>query len=177
MVQWRLEYWEARKHDFNCKLCPRGNVGFDFLHVLIQRISCALYRFGDTVNTASRLQASGRANLIHASQATANLIISEGKENWVKSRTEKVTMKGKGDWQVRSDNLVVVPYSTVHICSHCDNLMGRSSDLLDSATNDRFAFFVRFRICFQWWRFGKRKRRQFNSGRRSRTNQWGWTQS
>lgn len=51
--------------------------------------------FGDTVNTAARLESSGKRGKIHISQDTANLLIKQGKEMWVVPREDKVTVKGK----------------------------------------------------------------------------------
>lgn len=55
--------------------------------------------FGDTVNTASRLESTGIPNRIHVSKATVDLLVKAGKEDWVQPRREKVTMKGKGELQ------------------------------------------------------------------------------
>eukprot|EP00934_Nitzschia_sp_Nitz4_P002739 Nitzschia sp. Nitz4//scaffold111_size72815//56756//60609//NITZ4_005798-RA/size72815-snap-gene-0.111-mRNA-1//-1//CDS//3329533204//2729//frame0 len=55
--------------------------------------------FGDTVNTAARLENSGKPGQIHASQSTVNLLLEAGKSQWVRTREEKVSLKGKGDLQ------------------------------------------------------------------------------
>jgi hypothetical protein len=55
--------------------------------------------FGDTVNTAGRMESSGLRNRIHISQETANHIINGGKSAWIKTREELVSIKGKGDMQ------------------------------------------------------------------------------
>lgn len=52
--------------------------------------------FGDTVNTAARLESSGEGNRIHLSEQTAQLIIAAGHESWVKEREDLVHLKGKG---------------------------------------------------------------------------------
>ena len=52
--------------------------------------------FGDTVNTASRMESNGIKNRIHCSEATANLLKLAGKEHWVKMRDEMIQVKGKG---------------------------------------------------------------------------------
>jgi class 3 adenylate cyclase len=52
--------------------------------------------FGDTVNTAARMESTGLPNMIQVSQATANLLIAASKEHWIKPRDEKVLAKGKG---------------------------------------------------------------------------------
>jgi hypothetical protein len=55
--------------------------------------------FGDTVNTASRMESSGVPNRIHVSKETAGLLVSAGKEHWVRPRKDEVTLKGKGTLQ------------------------------------------------------------------------------
>ncbi len=52
--------------------------------------------FGDTVNTASRMESTGLRNRIHVSQSTAQLLIEAGKENWIQPREDVVHAKGKG---------------------------------------------------------------------------------
>ena len=53
--------------------------------------------FGDTVNTASRIETTGQKNRIHISEETANLLIKVGKDKWVQEREDKVQAKGKGE--------------------------------------------------------------------------------
>ncbi|GAX23164.1 hypothetical protein FisN_33Lh057 [Fistulifera solaris] len=55
--------------------------------------------FGDTMNTASRMESNGLPGKIHISQETARLLIAAGKEHWVIPRDEKVVAKGKGELQ------------------------------------------------------------------------------
>ena len=55
--------------------------------------------FGDTVNTASRMESTGQRNRIQISVATATLLIESGKENWIQPREDLVHAKGKGDIQ------------------------------------------------------------------------------
>jgi class 3 adenylate cyclase len=55
--------------------------------------------FGDTVNTAARVESTGEQGSIHISQETADLIIAAGKEHWVQKREAKVVAKGKGEMQ------------------------------------------------------------------------------
>jgi class 3 adenylate cyclase len=55
--------------------------------------------FGDTMNTASRMESNGLPGKIHISQETARLLIAAGKEHWVTPREEKVVAKGKGELQ------------------------------------------------------------------------------
>ena len=55
--------------------------------------------FGDTMNTASRMESTGMGGKIHASQATAEALISRGKSQWITPRQDLVVAKGKGELQ------------------------------------------------------------------------------
>jgi class 3 adenylate cyclase len=55
--------------------------------------------FGDTVNTASRMESTGRPNAIQISQSTADLLLACGKSYWMRKREELVQAKGKGEIQ------------------------------------------------------------------------------
>jgi len=55
--------------------------------------------FGDTVNTAARMESNGVRNRIHVSQATANLLKAAGKEHWITARDDIIEAKGKGQMQ------------------------------------------------------------------------------
>jgi class 3 adenylate cyclase len=55
--------------------------------------------FGDTVNTASRMESNGVGGKIHVSQTTADLLMAAGKTKWLVQRPELVTAKGKGEMQ------------------------------------------------------------------------------
>jgi len=52
--------------------------------------------FGDTVNTASRMESSSRPGQIHISEETADEIRKFGKSEWIIPRSDKVEAKGKG---------------------------------------------------------------------------------
>jgi hypothetical protein len=52
--------------------------------------------FGDTVNTASRMESTGFANRIHLSESTAQLLVAAGKPHWIQPREDRVEAKGKG---------------------------------------------------------------------------------
>ena len=53
--------------------------------------------FGDTVNTASRMESTGTVGRIQISQSTADLLIAAGKMHWLTIREDKVNAKGKGE--------------------------------------------------------------------------------
>lgn len=55
--------------------------------------------FGDTMNTAARMESTGVAGAIQASSFTADLISQAGRQNWVIARPDLVTAKGKGQLQ------------------------------------------------------------------------------
>jgi class 3 adenylate cyclase len=55
--------------------------------------------FGDTVNTAARMESNGVPGRIHVSQSTADALIVAKKGHWLTSREDKVNAKGKGEMQ------------------------------------------------------------------------------
>jgi class 3 adenylate cyclase len=55
--------------------------------------------FGDTVNTAARMESTGQKGRIHVSECTATLLINAGKQAWITARDELVQAKGKGEMQ------------------------------------------------------------------------------
>jgi len=55
--------------------------------------------FGDTVNTAARMESTGVKRKIQVSQETAELIIAANRPNWVKPREDIIIAKGKGELQ------------------------------------------------------------------------------
>lgn len=53
--------------------------------------------FGDTMNTAARIETNGAPNAIHVSVETAALLMVAGKQNWLRERETTVEAKGKGE--------------------------------------------------------------------------------
>jgi Adenylate and Guanylate cyclase catalytic domain len=85
--------------------------------------------FGDTVNTAARMEQTGVKNKIHISQATADLLIAAGKEHWIKLREGMIEAKGKGKLQTY--------WASSHVTS--SQTMSTSGDT-DVLTNDLSTF-------------------------------------
>jgi class 3 adenylate cyclase len=55
--------------------------------------------FGDSVNTAARMESTGMPGKIQCSQATADLLLLAGKGEWLIAREGLVEAKGKGEMQ------------------------------------------------------------------------------
>jgi class 3 adenylate cyclase len=55
--------------------------------------------FGDTMNTASRMECNGQVGQIHVSEETANALMAKGKSHWLTPRADKIVAKGKGELQ------------------------------------------------------------------------------
>jgi hypothetical protein len=55
--------------------------------------------FGDTMNTASRMESNSLAGKIQVSQETADLLTAAGKQHWLTPREDKIVAKGKGELQ------------------------------------------------------------------------------
>ena len=53
--------------------------------------------FGDTVNTTSRIETTGKRDKIHVSYECAQMLFKHGKQHWLTARDDKVTAKGKGE--------------------------------------------------------------------------------
>ena len=53
--------------------------------------------FGDTMTTANRMESTGIPNRIQVSQATAQLLIAEGKMSWLTQRRDAVTAEWEGN--------------------------------------------------------------------------------
>jgi len=65
----------------------------------VSRFSKFFQLFGDTVNTAARMESNGQAGRIHISEATMQLLVEAGHGNWVTKREDLIEAKGKGKMQ------------------------------------------------------------------------------
>jgi class 3 adenylate cyclase len=52
--------------------------------------------FGDSMNTAARMESHGLAGQIHISEDTAKALMAKGKSHWVTPRDDQLDVKGKG---------------------------------------------------------------------------------
>ena len=52
--------------------------------------------FGDSMNTAARMESHGKSGQIHISAETANALMAKGKSHWVTPRDDQIDVKGKG---------------------------------------------------------------------------------
>ncbi|CAB9528997.1 Receptor-type guanylate cyclase gcy [Seminavis robusta] len=52
--------------------------------------------FGDTMNTASRMESTGIRNKIQCSSETADLLREGGRERWITPREDAISVRGKG---------------------------------------------------------------------------------
>jgi class 3 adenylate cyclase len=55
--------------------------------------------FGDTINTASRMESTSKPQMIQISQSTADYLIEAGHSDWFEPRADTVYAKGKGELQ------------------------------------------------------------------------------
>jgi len=60
---------------------------------------CRFQLFGDTMNTASRMESTGQPTKIQISEQTAELLTQANKSSWFIPRDELITAKGKGTLQ------------------------------------------------------------------------------
>ena len=53
--------------------------------------------FGDTMNTAARMESNGIPGRVQISQETADLLLVANKSHWLEPRRDKIQAKGKGE--------------------------------------------------------------------------------
>lgn len=90
--------------------------------------------FGDTVNTASRMETTGEPNKIQVSQATADALTARGKQSWLNARRDSVYAKGKGETRTYFVNLGAS--SSKYSSSVSGSTETGSNDGMDSGTNN-----------------------------------------
>lgn len=84
--------------------------------------------FGDTVNTAARMESTGIRNRIQISEETARELTEAGKEQWLTRRDEAVQAKGKGE------------LSTYWIFEkNCSSVVGSTGSSLELENSDSIA--------------------------------------
>ncbi|KAG7361432.1 family 3 adenylate cyclase [Nitzschia inconspicua] len=66
---------------------------------VLHGVKACFQLFGDTVNTAARMESTGMPGRIHCSQATADLLVAAGKGGWIRAHEGLVHAKGKGELQ------------------------------------------------------------------------------
>ncbi|KAL3941603.1 MAG: hypothetical protein SGARI_000544 [Bacillariaceae sp.] len=52
--------------------------------------------FGDTMNTAARMESNGESGKIHVSQSAADRLLANGRGRWLTKREDKINAKGLG---------------------------------------------------------------------------------
>jgi class 3 adenylate cyclase len=84
--------------------------------------------FGDTMNTASRMESNGEPGRIHISEQTANELAAKGKSSWVTHRKDKIVAKGKGELQTY--------WASLHaLAESVESMVKYSSDGLNEVGN------------------------------------------
>jgi class 3 adenylate cyclase len=83
--------------------------------------------FGDTMNTASRMESTGARDKIQVSEEVAELLLEAGKAHWIKPRQDLIVAKGKGEMQTYWLQIKRDPAASV-ISSITENEDGSSND-------------------------------------------------
>ena len=64
---------------------------------VLRGAKCLFQVFGDTVNTASRMESTGKSGWIQMSEFSADLLTANNSRHQIMKRPEKVFCKGKGE--------------------------------------------------------------------------------
>ena len=75
-----------------------------YLHHCI--FSLQMQLFGDTVNTASRMESTGVKGRIQVSKDTADALTAAGKQDWLTPREDRIVAKGKGEMETFFVNIM-----------------------------------------------------------------------
>jgi class 3 adenylate cyclase len=84
--------------------------------------------FGDTMNTAARIESTGERGKIHLSEETADLLITSGKKHWLRKRGEMVSAKGKGELQTYWLNTRAAKTATGSVMSMSSSVSDHSAE-------------------------------------------------
>ena len=86
--------------------------------------------FGDTVNTAARMESTGHPRRIQISSETAGYLAKAGKEEWCQKRSDTVVAKGKGElttyWLVPKHRTSTIAESELNQSMYYEELHGLS---------------------------------------------------
>ena len=98
--------------------------------------------FGDTVNTAARMESTGIKNHIQLSQTTADLLVAAGMNHWIVPRDEVVCAKGKGEmktyWALHHEQALRRASSSSIVNDEEMIDFSESSSTGDCSTDDNF---------------------------------------
>lgn len=98
--------------------------------------------FGDTVNTAARMESTSTPNRIQISEETRDILVASGKEDWTKPRDSKVVAKGKGElqtyWLVLGSQSGSTTSSSTNVENEQSNTDEKEHMLLKNATETAF---------------------------------------
>jgi hypothetical protein len=85
--------------------------------------------FGDTVNTASRIESTGVPSKIHASKSTVDLLNEAGKCKWAVKREDQVYLKGKGELETYWVSSILVSRTQSSASASSPILPSNSADI------------------------------------------------
>ena len=102
--------------------------------------------FGDTMNTASRMESTSLSNKMQVSQETADLLTAAGHQKWLTPRETVVHAKGKGALQTyfvtisAGSTVASSEMSNSHVSSSSDAVVvgigHRKADVTDTVSSD-----------------------------------------